>query len=113
MLYNNKEGEYMNKINERIMEIKKELQELGDLRPGSISMQYAKPKEKKGAFFQISYTHKMKSKSDYVKKDYVKEMKKQLKEYKKFKSLVEEWVDLGIKKSKLMMKTNLRELGKK
>ena len=99
----------MNKINKRIMEIKKELQELGDLRPGSLTKQYAKPKEKKGSFFQISYTHKMKSKSDYVKKDYVNEMKKQLKEYKKLKSLIEEWIELGIMKSKLMMKTNNKE----
>lgn len=99
----------MNKINKRIMEIKKELQELGDLRPGSLTKQYAKPKEKKGSFFQISYTHKMKSKSDYVKKDYVNEMKKQLKEYKKLKSLIEEWIELGIMKSKLMMKTNNQE----
>ena len=91
------------------MEIKKELQELGDLRPGSLTKQYAKPKEKKGSFFQISYTHKMKSKSDYVKKDYVNEMKKQLKEYKKLKSLIEEWIELGIMKSKLMMKTNNQE----
>jgi hypothetical protein len=91
------------------MEIKKELQELGDLRPGSLTKQYAKPKEKKGPFFQISYTHKMKSKSDYVKKDYVNEMKKQLKEYKKLKSLIEEWIELGIMKSKLMMKTNNQE----
>jgi hypothetical protein len=95
----------MKEINARIIEIKKELQKLGDLRPGSITKQYAKPKEKKGAFFQISYTHKMKSKSDYVKKDFVKEMEKQLEEYKKLKSLVEEWIDLGIKKSKMMMKT--------
>ena len=91
------------------MKIKKELQELGDLRPGSLTKQYAKPKEKKGSFFQISYTHKMKSKSDYVKKDYVNEMKKQLKEYKKLKSLIEEWIELGIMKSKLMMKTNNKE----
>lgn len=95
----------MKEINARILEIKKELQKLGDLRHGSITKQYAKPKEKKGAFFQISYTHKMKSKSDYVKKDFVKEMEKQLEEYKKLKSLVEEWIDLGIKKSKILMKT--------
>jgi hypothetical protein len=99
----------MKEISDRILEIKKELQKLGDLRPGSITKQYAKPKEKKGAFFQISYTHKMKSKSDYVKKSYVKEMEKQLEEYKKLKSLVEEWIDLGIKKSKMMMKTKTRE----
>ena len=95
----------MEKISKRIEEIKKELQSLGDLRPGSLTKQYGKPKEKKGVFYQINYTHKMKSKSDYVKKDFVEEMENQLKEYKKMKALMEEWIDLGIKKSKLLMKT--------
>ncbi len=98
----------MKKINKRIAKIKKELQELGDLRPGSLTKQYGRPKEKKGSFFQINYTHKMKSKSDYVKKDFVDEMKSQLKEYKKLKSLMDEWIELGIKKSKLLMKTKQR-----
>jgi hypothetical protein len=44
--------------------LEEELQGLGDLRPGSISKQYRKPKEEKeGGFYQISYTHKMRSKS--------------------------------------------------
>ncbi len=98
----------MQEITKRIDEIKKELQSLGDLRPGSLSKQYGKPKEKKGVFFQINDTHKMKSKSDYVKIDFVDEMEQQLKEYKKMKFLVDEWIDLGIKKSKLLMKTKQR-----
>ena len=98
----------MQEINKRIKEIKTELQSLGDLRPGSLTKQYGKPKEKKGVFFQINYTHKMKSKSDYVKKKFVEEMEIQLNEYKKMKALVDEWIELGIKKSKLLMKTKLR-----
>lgn len=95
-------------ISVRIEEIKKELQGLGDLRPGSLTKQYSNPKEKKGGFYQINYTHKMKSKSDYVKKDFVDEMKLQLEEYKKMRGLIDEWIELGIKKSKLIMKTKNR-----
>lgn len=95
-------------ISVRIEEIKKELQRLGDLRPGSLTKQYSNPKEKKGGFYQINYTHKMKSKSDYVKKDFVDEMKLQLEEYKKMRGLIDEWIELGIKKSKLLMKTKNR-----
>ena len=102
----------MNKINIRIAEKKDELQKLGDLRPGSLTKQYGKPKEKKGAFFQINYTHKMKSRSDYVKKKFVKEMVTQLKEFKKMKALIEEWTELGIKKSKIMMNTNAKKVKK-
>lgn len=99
----------MEEIENRIKEIKKELQQLGDLRPGSLTKQYKKPKEKEGAFYQINYTHLMKSRSDYVRKEFVNEMKKQTKEFKKMKALIEEWVDLGIKKSKILMKTKTRE----
>ena len=98
----------MEKIDQRISEIKIELQNLGDLRPGNITRQYRKPKEKEGAFYQISYTHKMRSKSDYVGKGFVNEMKKQTNEYRKMKALIEEWVELGIKKSKILMKTKLK-----
>lgn len=99
----------MKEIENRINEIKKELQQLGDLRPGSLTKQYKKPMEKEGAFYQINYTHLMKSRSDYVRKEFVNEMKKQTKEFKKMKALIEEWVDLGIKKSKILMKTKRRE----
>ena len=37
----------MQEISERIKKIKDELQALGDLRPGSLTKQYGKPKEKK------------------------------------------------------------------
>jgi hypothetical protein len=95
----------MEKIDARIKEIKKELQGLGDLRPGSITKQYRKPREKEGGFYQISYTHKMRSKSDYVREGFINEMKAQTKEYKRMKALVEEWVGLGIEKSKKLMKS--------
>jgi len=99
----------MEEIDKRISEIKIELQNLGDLRPGNVSKQYRKPKEQEGPFYQISYTHKMKSKSDYIRTGFVNEMKKQTNEYRKMKALMEEWIDLGIKKSKLLMRTKLKE----
>jgi hypothetical protein len=95
-------------ISKRIEQIKLELQSLGDLRPGSLTQQYKDSKNKTGSFYQINYMHKMKSRSDYVKKDFVKIMEVQVKEYKKMKALVSEWVELGIIKSKLLMKTKSR-----
>jgi len=53
--------------------------------------------------------HKMKSKSDYVKKEFVEIMENQVKEYKKLKSFVDEWIELGIMDSKLLMKTKERK----
>lgn len=51
----------------------------------------------------------MKSKSDYVKKEFVETMEEQINEYIKFKSLINEWGKLGIINSKLLMKTNERK----
>lgn len=96
-------------ITDRIEGIKLELQSLGDLRPGSMTMQYKDSKNKTGGYYQVNYMHKMKSRSDYVKKDFVNEMQCQINEYRKLKLLMEEWVELGLTKSRILMKTKARQ----
>ena len=86
-------------IEKKIKKIKQELQKIGEMRPGSLTLQYQKPKEKKGEFYQISYTHHMKSKTQHVRPEFVEELKKQIQNYKEFKSLTTEWVDLAIEHS--------------
>jgi hypothetical protein len=71
------------------------------MRPGSLTKQYLKPKEKKGPYWQISYTYKMKSRTEYVKADFVPRLEKQIVEFKKHKQLVQQWIDLAIEHSKL------------
>lgn len=91
-------------IQKRIDKIKQQLLNIGEMRPGSLTMQYQKPKEKKGGFYQISYTYKMKSKTEYVRPEFVKDLKRQVANFKKFKKLMQEWIDLAIEHSKLKMK---------
>lgn len=91
-------------IERKIAGIKKKLMEIGEMRPGSLTCQYQKPKEKKGGFYQISYTHHMKSRTEYVRKECVKDIRSQITEFKKFRNLVQEWTDLAIEHSKLKMK---------
>ena len=55
------------KLNGQIERIKRELLELKPMRPGSVSRQYRDPKEKQRPFYQISYTHRMKSRSEYLR----------------------------------------------
>ena len=62
-------------IEKKIAKIKEELVRIGEMRPGSLTYQYQKPKEKKGGFYQISYTHRMKSKTEYVKVEFVQDLK--------------------------------------
>lgn len=90
-------------IEKQIEKIKKQLTEIGEMRPGSLTKQYRNPKDKKWAFYQLSYTYKMKSKTEYVRPQHFDNLKMQVKTYKKFKNLVEKWVDLAIERSKLKM----------
>jgi len=95
-------------IENKIASIKLQLQSIGAMRPGSLTKQYLKPKEKKGPYWQISYTYKMKSKTEYVKEEFVPLLENQIKEFKKYKKLIQLWIDLAIEHSKLSI-----ELAKK
>ena len=90
-------------IEKQIAAIKQQLMKIGDMRPGSLTKQYKNPKEKKGGFYQISYTQKNKSKTEYVRPYHVKVLKNQIKSYKRWKMLVERWINLAIAYSKMKM----------
>jgi len=94
----------LTQIERRIERIKVTLSKVGPMRPGSLTRQYKDPKTKNGPYWQVSYTRNMRSKSDYVRSDCVAQIRKEISTYKRFKKLMEEWVDLGIEASKLRMK---------
>src|ERR1039457_1306280 len=58
-------------IEQRIDRIKKALLEIGPMRPGSLSRQYKDPQHQTGAYWQISYTRRMKSRTEYVRREWV------------------------------------------
>ena len=91
-------------IEKRIDRIKEELQKIGPMRPGSLTRQYRDPENGTGAFWQISYTRQMKSRTEYVRKEWVAEMRKQIATHKRLKRLIDQWVDLCIEQSQLIMK---------
>ena len=88
-------------IETRIEAIKKALLEIGEMRPGSLTRQR---RGTRGGYYQLSYTHKMKGKTEYVRPEYAPTIRKQISAYKRFKKLVEEWVSLGIEHSKTKIK---------
>ena len=71
------------------------------MRPGSLTRQYKDPQKQTGAYWQISYTRQMKSRTEYVRKGSVKEIRRQIATHKRFKRLVDEWIDLSIEHSRL------------
>ena len=91
-------------IERRIDRIKEELKEIGPMRPGSLTRQYKDRKNKTGAYWQISYTRQMKSRTEYVRKEWVAEIRKQVATHKRFKRLIDPWIDLSIEQSQLSMK---------
>lgn len=93
----------LQQIQNEIKRIKRELQKIGDMRPGSLTQQYRIPKEKIGPYYQISYTHKMKSHTEYIRPMFIEEIREQIGAYKRFKKLVGKWIELGIEQSKLKM----------
>ena len=100
------------RIEQEIEEIKRELMGIGDMRPGSLTRQYRNVEEKKWGFYQLSYTHKMKSRTNYVRAHQVAELREQIQTYRKFKRLVEKWIDLAIESSKIKMDIVNRSLTK-
>jgi hypothetical protein len=98
-------GEQWNRdpIEQRIDRIKQALLEIGAMRPGSLTRQYKDPQHHTGAYWQISYTRQMRSRTEYVRQESVKEIRRQIATHKRFKRLVDEWIDLSIEHSRLTM----------
>jgi len=93
-------------LERQIDKIKQELAALTDLRPGSLSEQYnvcgtpgcrckGSPPKKHGPYYQLSFSRKGKSSSRFVKQKDVPMVRRQLRNYKRLKELVDRWIDLA------------------
>jgi len=91
----------LRRVEERIERIKRELMALGPMRPGSLTKQYRLPKEKQRPFYQISYTHQMKSHTEYARPDNLPVLRREITTFRRFRKLVDRWVDLALRASKL------------
>lgn len=85
----------------QIQQIKRALLALGPMRPGAISRQYRQPKERRRPFYQISYTHRMRGRSEYVKPENLSALRRETANFKRFKKLISRWIDLALKASQL------------
>lgn len=91
-------------IEKRIEKIKAELIALEPMRPGALTRQYKDPQSQSGPYYQLSYTRDMKSRTDYIPRDCVREVRRLIRNYKRFKALTTEWVDLSIEQSRLQIR---------
>lgn len=109
----------------RIRQIKDQLQKIGDMRPGSINTQLTvcgkpncackdpkKPK-KHGPYYQLSYVHNAKSTTQFIKKEFLETVEQQLGNFKLFKSLTAEWIDLALSVSRAKLEIDKLRLKEK
>jgi hypothetical protein len=95
-------------IQKRIDRIKAELAAIDEMRPGSLTRQYKDPESQSGAYYQLSYTRDMKSRTEYIARESLRDVRRQISNYKRFKVLSAEWIALSIEYSRLKMKLERR-----
>ena len=98
------------KVEQEIASIKKEIFEIGDMRPGSLTKQMRKAKEKYGAYWQLSYTHRGKGRTGYIREEFVEQVKAETVNYKRYKKLADRLIKLSIEKSSLKMTLGKKDL---
>lgn len=64
----------LRQIEKRIERIKSELVKIEAMRPGSLTKQYKDPRKQTGPYYQLSYTLDMRSRTEYIRKEYVREL---------------------------------------
>ena len=112
----------LEKLEKRVKTIQMKLQNIGEMRPGSLNKQLTvcgrpgcrcqdtkKPK-RHGPYYQLSYVHQGKSTTQFIQKEFVPTVTKELKNYKMFKALTTEWVDLALKIAREKLELNKQSL---
>jgi hypothetical protein len=99
-------------IQRKIERLKRQLVELGAMHPGSLGQQYnvcGKPDcrckdprhpQKHGPYYQLSFTWRGKSSTRFVRPGQVAEMRQKVARYKRFRELVNRWVDLEVERER-------------
>ena len=91
----------LQRLQQRIAAIQSQLAQLGPMRPGCLARQYKDPHLKKGPYYQLSYTHRMQHKNEYIRPDLVPQVEQELAEYRRYRELTQEWIELSIALSRL------------
>jgi len=95
-------------LQQQIDRLKAQLATLGDMRPGSLSRQYNvcgkagcrckdphKP-VRHGPYYQLSWVHRGKSTTQFIRRPFLPEVRAQLANYKRFRKLTNQWVRLAL-----------------
>lgn len=100
------------RLEAKIATIKAALAALGDLRPGTLSEQFnvcgnpgcrckATPPRKHGPYHQVSFTWQGKSQTQFVRREDVPAVRRQLRNYQRLRTLVDAWISAGLELSRV------------
>ena len=96
-------------LEEAIDRIKREMGTIGELRPGSLSKQARKTKITYGAYWHLSYTHRGKGHTEYIRDAFVPQVKSEVSNFKRFRKLLDRLITLSIERSQLRMKMDKKQ----
>jgi len=94
----------LEKKEKRIRALIAGMAKLGAMRPGTLTVQYRNPVGKMTPFNQLSYTHKGRSRSEYVRPENLAAVRREVETYKKFRTLIEQITELSLEASRLRHK---------
>jgi len=91
----------------RIEGVKAQIAELGDLRPGKVSLQYntcgtpncrckADPPQRHGPYYQLNYARGGKSRTEFVRPEHLAQVQAEIRNYLKLQALLDRWIDAAI-----------------
>jgi len=98
----------LDRLGREIDAIKQQLLALGLMHPGSVSRQYQvcgnpacrcmdkKRPKRHGPYYKLAYVHRGKPVCRFVRADCVRAVKERLVVYKKFRSLIDKWIEISI-----------------
>lgn len=98
------------RLENEIAAIKQQLLALGPMHPGSVSRQYqvcgnpncrcmdTKRPQRHGPYYKLAYVHKGKPVCRFVRADCIQDVKQRLAAYKHFRSLIDKWIELSIRR---------------
>jgi hypothetical protein len=79
--------------------------------PESPARPYKDPQHRAGAYWRIGDTPRMKCPTEYVRREWVTEFRRQIATHKRFKRPVDQWIGLRIERSGLTMRIAGPEAG--
>ncbi len=88
----------INEVRKKIENLKREISEIEEMRPGSLTKQ---TRSWGKSYWQLSYTHRGKGGTAYVSEERYEKVKSQTENYRKFKMMCLQLVDFSIKLAKL------------